>query len=124
MFFKTLAEAPKFVAGDATRLREILHPKQDPVETGYSLAHAYLPAGAASLPHRLVGSETYYILQGTGVLYIEEQPIPLAPNTVAWVPPNALQHVDNTGESDLVFLCIVEPYWRPEEETITDKETP
>ena len=120
MLKKSKQDATEFIAGDATRLREILHPSHDPVAIGYSLAHAFLPKGAASLPHRLEGSETYYILQGTGTIYIDGQATPLGPDDVCWVPPNALQHVENTGDSDLVFLCIVEPYWRPEEETVEE----
>lgn len=119
---KSLHQSAKFVAGDHTHLREILHPNNDAIAINYSVAHAFLPKGKASLPHRLKGSETYYILSGNGIIYIDEEQQALQANDVCWVPPNALQHVENTGEENLVFLCIVEPYWRPEEETITVTE--
>ena len=30
---------------------------------------------------------------------------------LVWVPPNVEQYVRNTGDEDLVFLCIVDPPW-------------
>lgn len=115
---KSFDQVPEFVAGDHTHLRELLHPNHDAADIGYSLAHALLPPRTASLPHRLKGSETYYILEGEGVIYIDGTATPLKPKDVCWVPPNALQHVENTCAQNLVFLCIVEPYWCPEEEDI------
>lgn len=109
------------MAGDHTHLREILHPSNDNLAINYSIAHAFLQKGKASLPHRLKSSETYYILSGSGIIHIDGEQHPLATNDVCWVPPNALQHVENTGEENLIFLCIVEPYWRPEEESITEE---
>ncbi|MGH1336748.1 MAG: cupin domain-containing protein [Aureispira sp.] len=118
MFHKKLEQAPEFVAGDHTRLRELMHPTQDNVAIGYSLAHASVASGNASLPHRLIGSESYYILQGQGRMHIEATTFEVQKGSVFLVPPNALQHIENTGTEDLVFLCIVEPYWQESEEEI------
>lgn len=118
MFHKKLEEAPEFIAGDHTRLRELMHPKQDKVAINYSLAHASVTPGKASLPHRLISSESYYILQGQGQMHIEDTVFPVQKDSVFLVPPNALQHIENTGDEDLVFLCIVEPYWQETEEEI------
>lgn len=120
MFYKKLDDAPEFVAGDHTHLRELMHPNHDPVAVGYSLAHASVPVGKASLPHRLVSSETYYILQGQGQMHIEDTVFNVQKDSVFLVPPNALQHIQNTGDEPLVFLCIVEPYWQESEEEIID----
>jgi mannose-6-phosphate isomerase-like protein (cupin superfamily) len=35
-----------------------------------------------------------------------------------YVPPGAVQFIANPGQDDLVFLCIVDPAWRPEDEEI------
>lgn len=118
MFHKKLEEAPQFVAGDHTRLRELMHPTHDQVAIGYSLAHASVASGKASLPHRLVGSESYYILQGKGLMHIEDSTFEVQKDSVFLVPPNALQHIENTGTEDLVFLCIVEPFWQEAEEEV------
>ena len=37
-----------------------------------------------------------------------------------YIPPDSLQFIQNTGTNDLVFLCIVDPAWKKENETIYD----
>jgi hypothetical protein len=61
----------EFVAGDGTLLRELLHPDKQAISLRYSLAHAIVPAGQTSQPHSLTTSEVYYILSGTGEMYID-----------------------------------------------------
>ncbi len=39
----------------------------------------------------------------------------------AHVPPNSKQFIENTGKSDLKFLCIVEPAWRADDEILLDQ---
>ena len=34
------------------------------------------------------------------------------------IPPNAVQWIENTGARDLLFLCIVDPAWCPEDEVV------
>ncbi|HEX8219111.1 MAG TPA: cupin domain-containing protein [Chloroflexia bacterium] len=109
---------PQFVAGDATLLREVLHPSHHPAPVPYSLAHAVLPSGKRSLPHRLRGSEVYYFLQGHGVMHIDGQREAVRAGHVVYVPPGATQYVDNTGDEELAFLCIVHPAWRADDEEV------
>lgn len=116
MLLSHLTDHPLFVAGDGTHLREILHPAQSPADIPFSIAHASVKPGEASQPHTLRGSEVYYILSGTGIMHINGEQAEVAPNTAIYVPPNAAQHIENTGSEDLVFLCIVHPAWRAEDE--------
>lgn len=116
MFYKKASEAKEFEAGDKTLLKEIAHPRGDQISIGYSLAEARLTQGQASLPHRLNASELYYILQGEGCLHINEQSIKLEKGDSCLVSAKAEQFIENVGEGDLIFLCIVEPYWREEDE--------
>ena len=118
MFHKKLKDATEFVAGDHTILREIMHPKHDDVAIGYSIAHARIESGKASLPHQLKSSETYYILMGKGIMHIGNDSVTVKKDDVFFVPALSLQYIENTGKSDLLFLCIVEPYWMEEEEII------
>lgn len=118
MLIKQSKEVPEFLAGDHTILKEILHPNNDAVAINYSLAQARIEVGKASLPHRLKGSETYYILEGEGEMSIEGDIKHIKKGNIIFVPPNAEQFVRNIGQVDLVFLCIVEPYWREEDEEV------
>ena len=61
-----LQRCPEFLAGDHTRLRELLHPAKASLALGYSLAHGLLAPGQQSLWHRLKSSEVYYFIAGRG----------------------------------------------------------
>jgi mannose-6-phosphate isomerase-like protein (cupin superfamily) len=115
---KALDQCEEFVAGDSTNLREVLHPANDRVGLCYSLAHAYVRPGESSLPHRLTGSEVYYILEGTGVIHVNGETSDVHAGCAIYVPPHATQHIQNTGATDLKFLCIVDPAWRAEDEEV------
>ena len=119
---KRLEECPQFVAGDHTRLRELVHPRNDPAPLHYSIAHATLAPGESSLPHSLASSEVYHILSGQGIMHVNGEEVEIHPGDTIYVPPHALQHIRNTGPTTLAFLCIVEPAWREEDE-IVKRET-
>ncbi|MEM9244180.1 MAG: cupin domain-containing protein [Cyanobacteria bacterium P01_F01_bin.153] len=118
MFVKNLQDCPEFIAGDQSILRELLHPDKAPLDLRYSLAHAIIPAGATSTPHSLTTSEVYYILSGTAQMNIDDEVQTIGPGDAVYIPPNAKQYVINDGAAPLVFLCIVDPAWREEDETV------
>lgn len=109
---------PEFLAGDHTLLRELLHPAKAQVQLGYSLAVGRLSPGAQSKPHRLTSSEVYYFLGGEGRVTIGDQQVVVKKGAVVYVPPGATQFVDNLGEDDLEFVCLVDPAWTPENEEV------
>jgi len=118
MFVKDMRECNSFVAGDATVLRELLHPAKDDVAVQFSVAHATLRTGETSLPHRLCTAELYYVLSGTGTMHINDEQCSVRQGQIVYIPPGARQWIRNTGTMDLTFLCIVEPAWRSEDEEI------
>jgi mannose-6-phosphate isomerase-like protein (cupin superfamily) len=118
MFIKDLKQCEEFTAGDNTILRELLHPAKADLKLRYSLAHAVVKPGKASRPHRLKTSEVYYIMEGEGVMHIDDESAPVRPGNAIYIPPNAKQYIHNTGNTDLVFLCIVDPAWRKEDEAV------
>ena len=118
MFIRGLNDCPEILAGDSTRLRELLHPDKAPLDLRYSLAHAVVKPGDTSLRHRLSVSEVYYILEGEGLMRIGEETARVGTGQAVYIPPHAVQCITNTGTADLKFLCIVDPAWRPEEEEV------
>lgn len=118
MLIRKLLDCPEFVAGDGTQLRELLHPDKQPLDLRYSLAHAIVPVGQVSTPHALITSEVYYILQGQGEMHIGDETQSVEPGDAIYIPPNARQFIRNTGPEPLVFICIVDPAWRKEDETV------
>lgn len=118
MFVKDLDSCEQFMAGDATYLRELLHPDKAELAIRYSLAHALVRPGKTSIRHRLRTSEVYYILQGEGLMHINDETEAVQPGRAIYIPPQALQYIKNTGSVDLEFLCIVDPAWRQEDEEV------
>lgn len=118
MLIRNLHNCEEFIAGDQTRLRELLHPDKHAIALRYSLAHAILPAGKTSTPHALKTAEVYYILSGVGEMTIDTETQAIAPGDAIYIPPNARQFLRNTGESPIVFICIVDPAWRQEDEIV------
>jgi mannose-6-phosphate isomerase-like protein (cupin superfamily) len=119
MFIRNLKECPEFTAGDNCRLRELLHPdKAADLAVRYSLAHATVAPGQTTWLHALRTSEVYYILAGEGTMHIEGEAAAVRPGDAVYIPPQAKQQVTNTGAADLVFLCIVDPAWRREDEVV------
>lgn len=118
MLAKSLSACGEILAGDKTILRELLHPSRDPATIRYSLAHAKLLPHTASLQHRLKTSEVYYFISGRGRMHVNGDTNAVGPDQAVYVPPGADQHVENTGPDDPVFLCIVDPAWRAEDEEV------
>lgn len=118
MLIQKLSDCPEFIAGDGTRLRELLHPDKQPIAIRYSLAHAIVPPGQTSIPHALTTTEVYYILSGVGEMHIDDETQRIEPGDAVYIPPNAKQFVHNYGSEPLVFVCMVDPAWRQEDETI------
>jgi mannose-6-phosphate isomerase-like protein (cupin superfamily) len=115
---KPLSACSEILAGDRTILRELLHPSRDPAAIGYSLAHAKLAGGTASKPHRLKTSEVYYFISGRGLMHVGGDRTAVGPEQALYVPPGTVQHLENTGADELVFLCIVDPAWQKEDEEV------
>ncbi|MFZ3384075.1 MAG: cupin domain-containing protein [Candidatus Methanoperedens sp.] len=120
MFIKDLSDCEEFRAGDNSILRELLHPGKAEIAINYSLAHAIIKPGQTSSPHKLKTTEVYYILEGEGLMHINEEKQRVHPGHAIYIPPNSLQFIQNTGKNDLIFLCIVDPAWKKEDETIYD----
>ena len=119
MLHKSLEDLKAFEAGDKTNIIEVLHPKNDAISIGYSLAHASLEAGTASIPHILEAcSETYFILNGEGTVYIGDEAQKVKKGDTVFIPEGATQYVENQGDTRLEFLCIVSPAWYEEQEQI------
>ena len=120
MFVKYLKDCGEFIAGDDSILREILHPEKAGVSIHYSLAHAKVAVGKKTKPHKLKSSELYYVIEGQGLMHIDQETFEVGPDFTIYIPPDSVQYIENIGNSDLNFLCIVDPAWRQEDEDVLD----
>ncbi len=121
MLIKDIKNCDYFKALDNTILCELLHPKNEneDLNIDYSIAHAILKAGESSLVHRLKTSiEIYYILEGNGIMYIDDESEEVQPGQVIYIPENSKQYIENTGDNELKFLAMVYPMWQEEDEEL------
>ena len=121
MLIKYLKDCREFVAGDGSILRELLHPDKSMIKIRYSLAHAKVRAGQKTKPHKLISSEVYYVTSGRGLMHIDLESFEVESECAIYIPPNSVQYIENTGNCDLKFLCIVDPAWRGEDEAVFDQ---
>lgn len=119
MVVKHLRDCPEFTAGDDSRLRELFHAGKGDFAFRYSLARAVVAKGAKTAPHTLKTSEVYYMLEGEGRMHVGAETAAVGPGDAVYIPPNALQYIENTGAGELAFLCIVDPAWRREDESVS-----
>jgi mannose-6-phosphate isomerase-like protein (cupin superfamily) len=118
MFVKRLKDCRQFIAGDGSILRELLHPEKANIPVHYSLAYAKVQAGQKTRPHKLKSSELYYVTAGRGLMHIDQDSLGVGPECAIYIPPDAVQYIENTGNSVLEFLCIVDPAWKKEDEEV------
>ncbi|MCP4632353.1 MAG: cupin domain-containing protein [candidate division Zixibacteria bacterium] len=118
MFIRDLIKCKEITAGDNTILRELFNPEKDDLNLRYSLALAIVKPGKTTLSHRMQSSEVYYIIQGTGKMFIDDEIENVRPGHAIYIPPLSIQKIENNGSDDLIFLCIVDPAWKPEDEEV------
>ena len=118
MIIKRLKDCKKFISGDNAVLRELLHADKGSFKFRYSLAHAVVKAGRVTKPHKLKTTEVYYIIKGSGLMHVGGNSAKVKAGYAIYIPPYAVQYIKNTGNTDLEFLCIVDPAWRMVDEEI------
>jgi mannose-6-phosphate isomerase-like protein (cupin superfamily) len=121
MIIKSIKGCSYFQSLDQTKLCELMHPLKEGLNIPYSIAHAVLRPGTESLPHMLRNSsEVYFILEGGGMMFIDNESALVNTGQAIYIPPGSIQHIKNLGTDDLKFLCIVYPSWKKEDEVIVD----
>jgi mannose-6-phosphate isomerase-like protein (cupin superfamily)/2'-5' RNA ligase len=123
MLIRRLKDCDEFIGGDDSILRELLHPDKADLKIRYSLAYATVRPGARTKPHRLSTTEVYYILAGRGRMHIDNESAEVDAESAVYIPPHCVQYIENIGGSNLVFLCIVDPAWRIEDEEVVAGNT-
>jgi len=119
MIIRDLAECRCFRGGDNTLICELIHPGREDLDLPYSIAHAILQPGEASLPHRLkISTEVYFILEGEGEMHIDAEKSLVRAGQAVLIPPGSWQYIRNAGDVILKFICLVSPPWQAEDEEI------
>ncbi len=118
MLIKKFKNCKEIIAGDNCILRELLSCNSDKVESRYSLAWAKVPVSQKTYEHAMKTTEVYFILKGNGIMHIGEEVQEVEPFDTIYIPSNAKQYIENIGNEELLFLCIVDPAWKKEDEAV------
>ena len=114
------SEIPFIDGSEGTKIKQYFHPHNTLNGITFSLAQFTIKEGKRSLSHKLQSSEIYYILEGAGIIRINEESFTIGKDDSIYVPPMSEQFIENTGTTDLRFLCIVDPAWKTEDEIILE----
>ena len=75
-----------------------------------SIARTRVEPGMITQQHTLSVHEVYVIEDGVGIMYLEgKPPFEVRPGDVVSIPNHASQQIRNTGQDDLIFLCVCTP---------------
>ena len=120
MSLRKNSEIDSIQGNEGITIKQYFHPHNTLNGINYSLAQFVLGSGKKSKFHKMKSSEIYYILEGSGILHINDEFHHLEKDDSAYVPPNSKQFIENVGANDLKFLCIVEPAWKIDDEDLLE----
>ena len=105
---KSADMSTEYFTDERCHILELSNSSADP---DVSIARARVEPGVTTKQHRVAGTvERYVILEGCGRVYVEGLPdSDVAPGDVVIIPAGVTQSIQNTGDRDLVFLCICNP---------------
>lgn len=104
----------EFFTPERCHIVEMHNSEHDPA---CSIARARVAPGVTTQLHALRGTEERYVLlQGQAVIEVGGgNALTLKPMDVVLIPAGSSQRITNTGDSDLIFLCVCSPRFKPEQ---------
>ena len=110
---KSFDAQAEYFTSELCHINELANSADDP---DASIARARVGPGVTTRWHRLTGTaERYVILEGRGRVEVGDvRPHDVGPGDVVLIPPLCRQRITNIGASDLVFLAICTPRFRPD----------
>jgi len=118
MITRRIQDVEPICADEGTEIKQIYDPQNTQNGIRYSIAQSTLQPGKKSKPHKMKTSEVYFVLEGKGVLHIDNTPIVIEQYQSIFVPPFSIQYLENTGNEELKVLCIVDPAWKKDDEIL------
>ena len=92
-------------------IEELLNTPELP---GASVARSRVEPGVTTELHSLDVLEWYLIERGQGVMRVgDAEPRKVGPGDKIEIPAGTQQQITNSGDSDLVFLCVCVPRFTP-----------
>lgn len=114
------ADRQAFPTRDGSLIRELVHPRRDPV-VSQSLALAEVAPGALTRLHRHRSSEEiYHVIAGNGTMRLGDESFPVGVGDSVVIPPGTAHCIANTGDSVLRFYCCCAPAYADDDTELLD----
>lgn len=109
-------EIEAFITKDGSEIREYYHSQN------ISLAEASLKPGQAAEYHlHRTSLEIYYILEGEGLMEIDEERQKVTRDQAILIQPGSKHRITNTGDGQLRLLCFCYPPYSDEDTTLIEE---
>jgi mannose-6-phosphate isomerase-like protein (cupin superfamily) len=109
MDVKNINDVPAFITKDGSEIRELLAHRNSVIRN-QTLAEARLPPSKSTTPHRhLKTEEIYYILEGRGLMLVENKTQIVGPGDAVAIPSGSMHQISNVDAVTLKFLCCCAP---------------
>lgn len=104
--------AGEFATEERCHITELLN---DPSVGAVSLARARVEPGVTTQLHALDVEETYIVEAGAGAMDAGDgRELGVGPGDCVVIAAGTPQRIRNVGDTDLVFLCLCRPRFRPD----------
>lgn len=108
-------EVEPFADEDGALIREVAAPSNSALQR-LSVAEIVVKAGQqTSAHHHQRIEEVYYILEGTGVMFLEGRSQPVGPGDTIIILPGATHELLNTGAEDMLMVVVCSPPFSAED---------
>jgi mannose-6-phosphate isomerase-like protein (cupin superfamily) len=115
-----LSTTVSFTTKDGSSIRELLSHRNSSIRH-QSLAEATVPPGVKTLAHyHPLSEEIYYILRGQGTMFLAGRSLSVGPGDAIAIPPGQVHWIENSTNSDLVFLCCCAPGYEHHDTVMVD----
>ncbi len=102
-----------YEAEDRAVARELVSPRNSSVQA-MSIAEIVVPPGVAVRPHHHVMEEVYHVLEGAGVVMVEDETRVVQPGDSVVINPHQWHNIRNDGDSPLRMFVTCAPAWAAE----------
>ena len=104
---------PWYEAADRAVARELVSPRNSSAEA-MSIAEIVVPPGVVVKPHHHYMEEVYHVLEGEGVVMVEDESRLVSAGDSVVIEPHEWHNVRNDGEAPLRMHVTCAPAWAPE----------
>jgi mannose-6-phosphate isomerase-like protein (cupin superfamily) len=108
-----LADQPWYEAEDRAVARELVSPRNSSVEE-MSIAEIRVPPGVTIRPHHHHMEEVYHLVEGEGVVMVDDARRRVRAGETVVIPPHAWHNIENNSDADLRMIVTCVPAWAPE----------